>query len=491
MFTSFTDTNDCLLVNRLGRVLASLQALQLSTREDYLAQLTSMVNQVLNEDYQMQEPITITPQTPGIVGDPTTNMKQLNQDCGDIADEIARLENNASVLYNLSAAVQNALRQQIREGIYASTATCFNEAFINQNRISSTTATVDFVAGRAMSTLINETTLSPTLAVGANSVGSTSDSISSILNASDSNLFTWDGELLELIVTFPTPTIMNRLTLSPDDYKGYEITSFTTSPDGSLFTDVLADLEVDSIIMNAAAGKYSGSTVVDFPPRSVSSARIVFENRVDGTTIPLRSMTLTQRSYQPTATITSNCQTSPTGQVLFEVDQNVFSPFVSITYQISTDGVNFTTIQPGVVNLPSNWWYRAILSRSTTAFTSNSQPLIPTTADPAYSSGFTLVTSTSVAVSPTTIQRTLVFENVTAAIPLRETPIPGTLVISQGTVYLTSSQYSLDSNNNLSFPSTMSSVTVSYQTSAQGSASLPALEQYYTPFLNQVQFQQS
>jgi hypothetical protein len=470
--------------------MASLQSLQLSTREDYLAQLTSMVNQALNEDYQMQELVTITPQTPGIVGDPTTNMTRLNQDCGDIADEIGRLEDNASVLYNLSAAVQNALRQQIREGIYASTAGTFIEAFINQSQINSTTATLDFVAGRAMNTLITETVLNPTLTVGQNSVGSTTNSISSILNAPDSNLFTWTGELLELIVTFPTPTIVNRLTVNPDDYLGYEITSFTTSPDGSLFTDVLADLGVDSIIMNAAAGKYSGSTVVDFPPRSVSSARIVFENRVTGVSIPLRSLAMTQRSYQASAKITSNCQTSPVGEALFAADQNAFSPYVSITHQISTDGVNFTTIQPGEVTLPAKWWYRALLNRLSAAFTNNSQPLIPTTADPAYSVGFTLANSTSMAVSPTTIERTLVFENITQPIPLREIPIPGTLAISQGTVYLTSSQYSIDTNNNLSFPNTLASVTVNYQTSAQGAAGLTALQQYYTPLLNQIQFRQ-
>ncbi len=379
MFTSFTDTSDCLLVNRLGRIMPALQALTLSTREDYIAQLTSMVNRVLNQDYQMQELVTITAQTPGVVGDPTTNLEQLNEDCGDIADEIGRLENNASVLYNLAAAVQNALRQQIREGIYASTSTSFIESFINQNQIKSSTATIDFVAGRVMGALITETVLTPTLAVGQNSVGSTSGSIGSILSAPDSNLFTWNGELLELIVTFPTPTTVNRLTVTPDDYRGYEITSFTTSPDGSLFTDVLADLNVGSIIMNAAGGKYSGTTVVDFPPRSVSSARIVLENRVDGIAIPLRSLTMTQRSYQPSASITSNCQTSPTGRVVFEADASAVSPYVSITYQISTDGVNFTTIKPGIVTLPAKWWYRALLNRSTSAFTNNSQPLIPTT----------------------------------------------------------------------------------------------------------------
>ncbi len=207
-------------------------------------------------------------------------MTRLNDDFGDTAAEVGRLENNASTLFNLAAAVQNALRQQIREAIYISTATAWIEPFINQKQISSTTATLDFVAGRAFSTLLEETVLTPTLAVGANSQGSTGDSIASLIGASISNLFTWNGPLLEVLITFPTPTIVNRLLLAPDDYKGYEITTCTTTPDGALFTDVLADLGVSSIRMDATAGKYSGSTVVDFPPRSVLSMRLVLQNQV-------------------------------------------------------------------------------------------------------------------------------------------------------------------------------------------------------------------
>jgi hypothetical protein len=96
-----TVTGYALLTNRLGRVQARIRALSLFTKEDYVAQLTSLVNGVINQDYAMQDLITISPGTPGVVGDPVTNMLRLNDDCGDMADEIGRLENNASVLYNL------------------------------------------------------------------------------------------------------------------------------------------------------------------------------------------------------------------------------------------------------------------------------------------------------------------------------------------------------------------------------------------------------
>ena len=117
-----------------------------------------------------------------------------------------------------------------------------------------------------------------------------------------------------------------------------------------------------------------------------------------------------QRSYQSSAVVTTKVQTAPTGSVVFEADEQVVSPYVSITHQISSDGVNFTTIKPGIVTLPSKWWYRALLNRSSSAFSQGSAPLQPTTADPDYSTGFTLVSSKSVSISPTTIERTLVFE---------------------------------------------------------------------------------
>lgn len=436
----------------------------------------------------MQPTVSITRQTPADVGDFVLNMLSLNQDCGDIADEISRIEDNASVLYNLAAATQNALRQQIRESMYVSTVSEFREEFINQNQISASTATLDFVAGSATAALITETVLSPTLAVGSNSVGTTTDDIGTLQTGTPTNLFTWTGELLEIIVTFPTATKINRLILVPDDYKGYEITSLTTSADGSLFNDVLNSLNVGSIVLNAAGGKYSGTTTVDFPPQSVVSMRIVLENRVDGTTIPLRSMSLTQRSYQATATITSTVQTSPTGLVVFSADQLVTSPYVSIAYQISSDGVNFTTIVPGPVTLPANWWYRALFSRSSNAFQAASQPLVQTTADPSYSSGFTLVSSATTTISPTTVERVLVIESITQPILLQDTPIPGTLSVRQGTVYLTPAQFTLDSGNNLSILITVSTVTVSYQTSAAGSVNTAALQPYYTAILREVTF---
>lgn len=490
MFNSFLDSNNKLLVNRLARAQAAILGLSLSTREEYLAQVTSIINKVINTGYGMSPLITIAGETPAVVGDPISNLLTLNQDATDIASEISRLEDNASTLFNLSAASRNAICQQIREAIYASTATRYIEQFINENQIdSSSSAEVDMNAGVAQLPLTVETALTPTFAVGQNAIGSTSSAISDLSAATIETLFTWQGTYLEIIVSFPTPTIVNRLSITPDVYKGYEITTFTASPDGSQFEDILADLNTSAILLDASAGKFSGSTVVDFPPRSVSKIRLVIQNLVSGDTIGIRALTFTQRTYQATGSVVSTPHTSPTGIVLFQTDSEVFDPFVSITHQISPDSVHYTTIQPGLVTLPATWWYRALLNRSTQAFSTSSSAVAATTADPNVSSGFTLVSSSAVPLDPTIIERTLVFSNVTASIPLAEKPLPGTLQISEGNLLLNGNQYSLDNNNNLTITSPIGTITVVYQTSAQGTQGISALQNYYTPLLNSVQFE--
>jgi hypothetical protein len=489
MFNSFLDSNNKLLVNRLARVQAQILALSLSTKEEYLAQVTSLINRVINTGYAMQPMTTIAPATPAVVGDPVENLLTLNDDAADIADEISRLEDDASTLFNLTAASINSVCQQIREAIYQSSGKQYVEQFVSTDKIdSSSSATVDMNAGVAQLPLSAEVVLTPTISVGQNSVGSTTSDITALSAATIETVFLWNGTSLELIVSFATPTIVNRLNITPDSYLGYEITTFTTSADGTLFADVLTDLGVDAIVLDASAGKFSGATVVDFPPQMVSKMRLVIQNRTSGSTLGIRALSFTQRSYQATGAIVSTPQTLPTGAVMFSTDELVFPPYVSITHQISSDSVNYTNVLPGPVTLGPQWWYRALLSRASTPFAETVTGVAATTADPAFSTGFTLVTSTSIPLNATTIERTLVFSGITAPIPLAETPLPNTLQLSQGNVYLPSSRFSLDDNNVLTIVSPAGNTTVTYQASAQGAAGISALEDYYTPLLSSAQF---
>jgi hypothetical protein len=325
--------------------------------------------------------------------------------------------------------------------------------------------------------------------VGQNSVGASSDNISDLATPSTETLFIWNGSLLEIIVTFAAPTIVNRMNISPDTYVGYEVTTFTASADGSQFENILSDIGTDALVLDASAGKYSGANSVDFPPRMVSKIRLVIQNLTSGAAIGLRSLQFTQRAYQATGTLTSTAQTFPTGSVQFVPEVLSFDPFVSVAYQISADSVHYTAITPGQVNLPATWWYRVLFNRSTQAFSNASSAVAATTADPMYTTGFKLISSKSIPLDPTTIERTLVLTNVSVAIPLAETPIPGTLRVLIGSVYLASNGFSLSSTNALTVVNPTGVVTVVYQTSAQAVQNLSALETFYTPTLQSVTFE--
>lgn len=490
----FTDPNNALLKDRLDRISEQLRTLTLSTVEDYQADVYSAVNAVLSLGLAMTPLQPIGQEGPATVGDASDNYTILNNDAQDIANEILRIEDNASQLFNLAATSQNQLRQQIREFVFASNKTRYVEDFLNTNALGSVTATIDFNAGLATNTLLDETDLSPVITVGTDAVGSI-DSSSSLANLTDGRVdstFTWNGATLELVLTFPTPQIMNRLSLNLDNYNELEIDTFTTSPDGTLVEDVLGDLNVDRILLDGTSSKFSGDIIIDFPPRHVSSARLIINDRVGNGLIALRELACTLRRYSTTGLLTSNAINAPTGNVLFTTQENTFSPFVSITHQISYDGTQFIAITPNtVIALQSNpFFYRAVLERNTSAFETTSGPLIQSPLDPIASSNYTLVSTTTTPSGNGISQRTLLINNVTGPIILRDNPMPNTLIVQEGSVILSIEDGDYTFNDNtVSFPSGVTGLTISYQTTSLGATAVKDREEYYTSLLYEFKFE--
>lgn len=482
------DPGNEFLRDRLNRVLSSLRSISLSTREDYLAEVYSRVNKILSLGNHMTPLNRIASEGPAAVGDVTLNLQILNQDATDIVQQILKVEDSAARLYNLAATSQNSLRQSVREALYASTNRRFIEAFINENQIFSHTADLDFVAGAATLPLIDKQTLSPTITVGANSVGTVQTGPEG-LNSSVGSALVFNGTSLELIISFPQPLIVNHIEIDLDDYQGLEITTMTSSPDGLVFNDVLADLDVRTILMNGKSGKFSGAVVIDFPPRHVSSMRLVIEDRVDVSVIALRGLTLSNKRYSSTGNVSIGPISAPTGTVSFTATSQIPGTFVSIVHELSDDGVHFRAIQPGPVTIAGpKFWYRADLQRSSQAFNSQQTPLIPNQGDPSFSPNYTINRVSSVSLGSNITERTIVLENVTGPVTLRETPIGQTFQVQEGAVFLTSDDFSL-TNNVLSFSEPKSVVTIVYQVSSISAADLKDLEEYYTPILSEVRFE--
>src|SRR5208337_1320800 len=262
---------------------------------------------------------------------------------------------------------------------------------------------------------------SATFSTGPNSVGSTTTPLSYLTDNRVDTAFVWNGSTLELLLTFSSPQIINRVTINLDTYAGLEIDTFTTSPDGTLVQDILNDLGVDRIVMDGTSNKFSGDVIIDFPPRHVQTMRLIITDLVGLGLISFRSFVCGQNTYSSTGQLTSVPIKAPTGTVVFTSTQNVFSPYVSITHQISYDGTQFTAINPGdVISLSSSpFFYRAVLERSSSRFDSPAGPLVQSPLDPVASANYILVTSTSTPLGTGLIERSLQINSVTGSIVLR------------------------------------------------------------------------
>lgn len=492
----FTDESNAILVNRLARISQELRDITLSTAEDYQAEVYSDVNAVLDIGEAVTPLKQVGAQGPAVVGDINDNYTILNNDAEDIAAEIEAVEDATATLFNLAASTQNQLRQQIREALYASNKQLFQEDFVNNKQVSASTAAIDFNAGVATNALLDETTLSPMFSSGPNSVGklAAGSSLSNLSSGVVGTAMTWNGSTLELVLTFATPQIANRLYVNMDNYQELEIDTFTTTPDGTKVDDVLEDLGVTNILLNSTSNKFSGDVIVDFPPRYCQTIRIILFDRVGQGNITLRGLSVSARRYQPTGQLTSVAINHPTGTVNLSVDSQVFAPYVQITHQISYDGTTFTAVTPGVAIAlqQSPFYYRALLSTNTSAFTQvNTQgPLNQSPLDPVGSANYTLATTTTVPLGNGVVERTLLINSITGPIVLRDQAIPNSVVVQVGSVILdpTDGSYSF-SNGTLTFPSPISGVTLSYQTSSLGPVANKDLQPYYTALLYEYQFE--
>ena len=419
----------------------------------------------------------------------------MNNNAQDVAAEIQDLEGQASELYNLVALTQNSIRQQLREVIYGSTRNNYVEAFINSLNLDSahTTATFDYSIGLATLPLLSDTEITPaTVIVGSGSQGSLLDghNVSNLIDEQIGTYTAFSGNKLELIITFPKSTIINRIILEQDDYKGLRVLELTGSSDGVVYNDLTKDLTTDQLTMDGTSGKFSGEVVLDIQPKSLLQIRIVLEDATGQNYIALRGIHFHQRQYDNQAQVQTNRIDHPTGSIYFAAVQNPINALVSITHMISYDGVNFQAVQPNTeVKLAGTpFWYRGVLQRNTDNISVLSGPLAVAN-DPHISSAYTVSQTSTLDLGNNVMQRTISFASITGPVTLQDSPLPGTFSIWQGTTQLPKTAYTF-SGNVITFPSNVVNVNFIYQASSLGNAGLTALINYYSPYLYEVQFEQ-
>jgi hypothetical protein len=485
-----TDSQE-LLQTRLNQVIANLRNYQIVTREDAVAKVYSDLNGVLALGNNVSPLYPIAPESPAIAGDVQQNFEILNQDAQGIVQQLLDTENNGAALYNLFAATQNNLRQMIRERLYQPSQRCYSEEFINSTRLDkSTTASIDYNAGLATAALSNSAAVTPDSAnTGVASIGLPTTDIGLLLDGLPTTAFVWNGAQVELVFTFNSPQIVNRVTISLPAHQGLTVVEFTSTPDGVLKEDLLADLPPENGSVDGSAGKYSGDWIADFDPRSVQQLRIVLADYIGNPSITIRNVAFFQRTFSSSGMAQSLKIAAPQGIILFTTEEHSSDTLTSISHQMSTDGVHYTAIAPGqeIAVGTAGFWYRAGMHRLDSNFDQAASPIDLSGEDPTINRASSAASIVTVDMGTGILQRTINLTAVSGIISLNETPLAGTLSVYQGSVALAPPAYMV-SGNTITFQP-LTGVTLTYQTSSYANAGLSARQNYYSPYLYSVSFE--
>src|SRR5665647_415677 len=336
---SITTTGAQELLNaRLAQAEASLRGTPVTTREDLLATVHSALNAVLSLGNNVTPLFPVAREGPAVAGDLNDNFRILNQDAQAIIKQLLGTENDAATLFNLFASTQNNLRQTIREAVYTSGSHRYVEEFISNTKLGVSTAAVDFNAGVVSLPLVSETFVKPdSIDFGVACVGALGEGTTDLLlDGLTETSMTWTGARLELVFNFNTIQILNRFRIDLAGYQGLVIEEFSSSPDGVIREDLLADLQPASQSLDGSSGKFSGDWIADFDPRHCKQVPLTITDRA-GASIALRNIQFSSRKVSSSGQVQSQQITQPLGTVVFRAAQHTANKLTSITHQVSTD----------------------------------------------------------------------------------------------------------------------------------------------------------
>jgi hypothetical protein len=461
-----------------------------TTREDLLATVYSALNAVLSLGNNVTPLFPVAREGPAIAGDLNDNFRILNQDAQAIIKQLLGTENDAATLFNLFASTQNNLRQTVRERIYTSGSRRYVEEFISNTKLGASTAAVDFNAGVVSLPLVSETFVKPdSIDFGVACVGVLGEGTTDLLlDGLTETSMTWTGSRLELVFNFKTVQILNRFRIDLAGYQGLVVEEFSSSPDGVLREDLLAELPPSSRSLDGSSGKFSGDWIADFDPRHCKQVQLIITDRV-GASIALRNIQFSQRKVSASGQVQSQQITQPLGNVVFRAAQHTADKLTAITHQVSTDNIHYQSVAPDqALTLAVPYWYRGILTRLDSNFDQAAAPVDMPGTDPALNPDYTLQSTATTDLGGGIIERTLNFSAIAGPVQLEETPLDGTLVVFNGTVPVSASLYSIVSNL-ITFTGAQTGIMIRYQTSAFARAGLPARKNFYSPLLFEVRFE--
>ena len=217
--------------------------------------------------------------------------------------------------------------------------------------------------------------------------------------------------------------------------------------------------------------------------------RVVISCLTGQTAFGLRSFAAYNRSYQSSGMVTSQPIYLSGTAATFFTEQVTTSPCTSITHQISTDGVNFVSITPGVVPVSQPFWYRAILNRSDSAFNQQSSPLLPLPSSAAANTPYTINSQTTTTLDNRMVEQTIVLSNVSGPVVFQDAPLTGSLSSQVGSAVLEVSLGLHADWHHLDLCGYSSTGDDFMQDVNSGICPSPSLQNYYSPLLYEARFQ--
>lgn len=478
---------------RLDAIRQKISSLQYPTKEEYQADVVSMLNTLIRFQDQMQPLLGITRETPALIGSIQDNLDLLNGDVSAIAAQLLDTEQTAAGLLNLYAATQISLRQRLRQMLYASTSTNFWQPFVGGDLIDQHTCDVDLNAGIVSLPVASQVMQTLTsVRIGPTSVGTllATSSLTNLIDNQPQTVFEWEGTRLELIFEFPVGTILNRMSIESHDYAGVIVEEISCSPDGVYHEDALEEVPSNFLTVDASSNKFSGQYVVDFTPKETAYLKLVLIDCVGAKSINLRGISFFTRQFSNTGYVNFTPVQLQAGDYQFDASALTTDQLTTIQHQTSDDGAKYRVIYPGtVLPVKGTFWYRVFFQRNDQDFAQDQNPFVSGVQDLASGPSFTATApSVTTDLGGGIYQREVPLDTVAGPIRIKDRCVEGTMQVSVAGAALAAGDFSFNTGILTLKSLPVSTVVLRYQTSLAGQQNFNARKPYYSPYLYEAKF---
>lgn len=474
-----------LLQRRLEEAEREASSMPASVREEYLAEITALLNEALSLGNGLSRKKPVVRNSPALPSQVDGNYAILARDLEWIAGQMRAAYEESIRLFNQYAGVQNTLRRNIRNRLHASSPSVWRLDLFRQPEDG--TCFVDGVSGFAclpVSSIQDARPETVRLGLGCEGVPDGFPDLSPVLDGRPETAFRWNGRRLELVFEFPGSPAINAIALDVTSGDGLVIDEIASTPDGASEESWLPDYPGGAAALDGSTARFSGEWIYLGRARYVSRLRLALASRTGTDPIRLSGVRFLQKAFRAHGTLQTGKISGYSGTARLEADVFSLPPMTSVTHWISRDGVTYFPVQPGepVFVRPDGFWYRAEMARSDGEFQVTAADLV----FPGYDRDGVPVfpeRMESTDLGGGLSERLLFYPSLQGELEFKELVLPESVSVRHGGTPLPAGQWSFDSSV-LRISGVLSSgVEIRYRTNAFGRGMHPRLAVFSSPVL--------